>query len=138
MYSVIYILPEIFLSLMIMFLLMVGVFMKKSFKIINLLTIFSLIFATALVLNQPKEIIKIFSDSYIIDKLSIFMKVLTLLFCMFVLLLSKDYVKRNTNCKLKSLTTGWSTAFYSLLDKSTVSLQLFYSFLTSTAFLSEY
>ena len=93
MQTIIYILPELFLSLAIMSLLMVGAFIKKSFKLVNLLTIFSLIFAIILLLNQPSEIIKIFHESYIIDRLSIFMKVLTLLFCLFVLLSSKDYVK---------------------------------------------
>ena len=80
---------------------MLGVFIKKSFKLVSLLTILSLIFAIALVLNQPNEIIKIFNGSYIIDKLSIFMKVLTLLFCVFVLLLSKDYIKNNSIDKIE-------------------------------------
>ncbi len=101
MHSIIYILPEIFLSLAIMFLLMLGVFVKKSFNLVYLLTILSLLFAVALVLNQPDDafsnftIIKIFNESYIIDKLSIFMKVLTLLFCMLILLSSNDYVKNS-------------------------------------------
>ena len=95
MQTIIYILPELFLSLAIMTFLMIGVFVKKSFKLVNLLTILSLIFAIALILNQPNEIIKIFNESYIIDRLSIFMKVLTLLFCLFVLLSSKNYVKSN-------------------------------------------
>ena len=60
MHTIVYILPEIFLSLAIMFLLMLGVFIKKSFNLVNLLTILSLIFAIALVLNQPDETIKIF------------------------------------------------------------------------------
>ena len=101
MQTIVYILPELFLSIAIMFLLMLGVFIKKSFKLVNLLTILSLIFAIALVLNQPNEIIKIFNGSYIIDNLSIFMKVLTLLFCIFVLLLSKDYIKNNSIDKIE-------------------------------------
>ena len=40
MQTIVYILPELFLSLAIMFLLMLGVFIKKSFKLVNLLTIF--------------------------------------------------------------------------------------------------
>ena len=80
MQTIVYILPELFLSITMMFLLMLGVFIKKSFKLVNLLTILSLIFAIALVLNQPNEIIKIFNESYIIDELSIFTKVLTLLY----------------------------------------------------------
>ena len=101
MQTIVYILPELFLSIAIMFLLMLGVFIKKSFKLVSLLTILSLIFAIALVLNQPNEIIKLFNGSYIIDKLSIFMKVLTLLFCVFVLLLSKDYIKNNSIDKIE-------------------------------------
>ena len=101
MQTIIYILPELFLSLAIMSLLMVGAFIKKSFKLVYLLTIFSLIFAIILLLNQPSEIIKIFNESYIIDRLSIFMKVLTLLFCLFVLLSSKDYVKSTSIDKIE-------------------------------------
>ena len=101
MQTIIYILPELFLSLTIMSLLMVGAFIKKSFKLVYLLTIFSLIFAIILLLNQPSEIIKIFNESYIIDRLSIFMKVLTLLFCLFVLLSSKDYVKSTSIDKIE-------------------------------------
>ena len=101
MHTIVYILPEIFLSLAIMFLLMLGVFIKKSFNLVNFLTILSLIFAIALVLNQPDETIKIFNGSYIIDRFSIFMKVLTLLFCFFVLLSSKDYVKSTSIDKIE-------------------------------------
>ena len=97
----IYILPELFLSVAIMSLLMLGVFIKKSFKLVSLLTILSLAFAIILVLNQPSEVVKIFNESYIIDKLSIFMKVLTLLFCLFVLLSSKDYIKNNNIDKIE-------------------------------------
>jgi len=97
----IYILPELFLSVAIMSLLMLGVFIKKSFKLVSLLTILSLAFAIILVLNQPNEVVKIFNESYIIDKLSIFMKVLTLLFCLFVLLSSKDYIKNNNIDKIE-------------------------------------
>ena len=101
MHTITYILPELFLSLAIMSILMLGVFINKSFKIVNLLTIFTLIFAIVLVLNQPDEVIKIFNESYIIDKLSIFMKVLTLLFCLFVLISSRDYLRSNSIDKIE-------------------------------------
>ena len=52
MQTIIYILPELFLSISIMTFLILGVFIKKSFKIINALTILSLIFAIALPNNQ--------------------------------------------------------------------------------------
>ena len=103
MQTVIYILPELFISLMIMSLLMIGVFVKKSFKLVNLLMILSLIFAIALVLNQPTETIKVFNESYIVDNFSIFMKVLTLLFCSFVVIASKDYIKINGIDKIEYL-----------------------------------
>ena len=101
MQSITYILPELFLSISIMFLLMLGVFIKKSFKLVNLFTVLTLIFTIALVINQSGESIKIFNDSFIIDKLSIFMKVLTLLFCSFVLISSKEYVKNNKIDKIE-------------------------------------
>ena len=126
MYSIVYILPEIFLSLSIMFLLMLGVFIKKSFNLVYLLTILSLIFAIALILNQPDEIIKIFNDSYIIDRLSIFMKVLTLLFCLFVLLSSKDYVKSNSIDKIEYPIIILSSTLGMVLMISSYDLIIFY------------
>jgi len=84
-----------------MFLLMLGVFIKKSFKLVNLLSILSLVIAIALVINQTSETIKIFNGSYIIDKFSIFMKILTFLFCIFVLLTSQDYIKKNNIDKIE-------------------------------------
>ena len=101
MQSIIYILPELFLSISVMTLLMLGVFIKKSFKLINLLTILILIFAIILVFNQPSGINKIFNGSYIIDNFSIFMKILTLLFCTFILISSKDYIKNNNMDKIE-------------------------------------
>ena len=96
-----YILPELFLSVSIMSLLMIGVFIKRSFKLIYLMTVISLIFSIALVLNQSNEVTKIFDNSYIIDKLSMFMKVLILLFSLFILISSKDYIKVNNIDKIE-------------------------------------
>jgi len=101
MQTIIYIFPELFLSFSIMTLLMIGVFLKKSYKLINILTITSLIFTTALVLNQQDETIKIFNNSYIVDNLSNLMKVITLLFCIFVLFSSREYVKINNIDKIE-------------------------------------
>ena len=126
MQTIIYILPELFLSLAIMTFLMIGVFVKKSFKLVNLLTILSLIFAIALILNQHNEIIKIFNDSYIIDRLSIFMKVLTLLFCLFVLLSSRDYVKSNGIDKIEYPIIILSSTLGMILMISSYDLIVFY------------
>jgi len=122
----VYILPELFLSISIITLLMIGVFVKKSFKLVYMLTIISLIFTIALILNQPNTIIKIFNDSYIIDNLSIFMKVITLLFCIFVLLLSKDYIKTNNIDKIEYPIIILSSILGMLLMISSYDLIIFY------------
>jgi NADH-quinone oxidoreductase subunit N len=126
MQLIIFILPEIFLSLMIMTLLMVGVFVKKSFNLVNLLTILSLIFTIALVLNHPTEIIKVFNDSYIVDKLSIYMKTLTLLFSLLVLLLSNDYIKTNKMNKIEYPIIILSATLGMMLMISSYDLIVFY------------
>jgi NADH-quinone oxidoreductase subunit N len=101
MQTIFYILPELFLSLSILSLLMIGVFKKKGFKLVYLLTLLCLIFSIILILNQPNEILKIFNDSYITDRLSILMKALTVLFCFFVLISSKEYIKNNNIDKIE-------------------------------------
>jgi NADH-quinone oxidoreductase subunit N len=126
MQTIIYILPELFLSIVIMLLLMIGVFIKKSFKLVNLLTVLSLLFAIVLVLNQPDEIVKIFNESYIIDQLSIYMKVLTLLFCFFVLLSSKDYIKSNNIDKIEYPIIILASTLGMLIMISSYDLIIFY------------
>jgi len=101
METILYILPEIFLSLSMMLLLMIGVFVNKSYRLVNLLVILTMIFTIALVLNQPAQTVKIFNNSYIIDQLSIYMKILTLLFCSLVLILSENYIKINKINKME-------------------------------------
>jgi len=126
MQTIIYILPELFLSLTIMTLLIIGVFVKKSFKIVNLLAILSLIFLIALILNQPQEVVKIFNGSFIIDRLSIFMKFLTLIFCAFVLTASRDYVKKTNIDKIEYPILIISSTLGMLLMISSYDLIVFY------------
>jgi len=126
MQLIVYILPELFLSITIITLLMVGVFVNKSFKLVYMLTIISLLFTIVLILNQPNTIIKIFNESYIIDNLSILMKVLTLLFCIFVLFSSKDYVKTNNIDKIEYPIIILSSTLGMLLMISSYDLIIFY------------
>ena len=126
MQSIIYILPELFLSLSIMFLLMVGVFVKKSFKIVNLLSILFLVFSIILILNQPSETIKVFNKSYIIDNFSIFMKVLTLLFSLFILVTSKTYLKSNNIDKIEYPVIILASTLGMILMISSYDLIVFY------------
>ena len=86
--------PEIFISLAIMFLLILGVFKKKSSDIIHYLSIISLLITGILILNNPSDtIITLFSGSFIIDNLSSFMKSLTILGGAIILLMSKKFLK---------------------------------------------
>ena len=126
MQTIIYILPELFLSLSIMTLLIVGVFVKNSFKIINSLTILCLIFAVALVLNQPQETTKIFNNSYLIDKFSMFMKILILVFTLFILTISRDYLKKNDIDKMEYPIIIISSTLGMLLMVSSYDLIVFY------------
>ena len=88
------ILPEIIISLSIMFLLVFGVFKKNSSNIIHNLSIFSLIIVTVLMFNNPFDNnINLFNESYKIDYLSSFMKTLTLLSGIFVLIISSRFLK---------------------------------------------
>ena len=86
--------PEIFISLAIMFLLILGVFKKKSSDIIHYLSIISLLITGILILNNPSDtIITLFSGSFIIDNLSSFMKSLIILGGAIILLMSKKFLK---------------------------------------------
>ena len=86
--------PEIFISLAIMFLLIVGVFKKNSSNLIYNLTVISLLIALALTFNYPIETeLSLFNESYKIDYLSTFMKILTLVSGIFVMLVSSKYIQ---------------------------------------------
>ena len=96
------ILPEIFISLALMFLLIMGVFKKNSSSLIYNLSIFSLIILLALVVNliSINETF-LFSNSYKIDDLSTFMKILTIISGIFVMLTSPKYLKLNKIFKIE-------------------------------------
>ena len=126
MQTIIYIFPELFLAFSIMALLMIGVFLKKSFKLVNFLTVIILVFTTALVLNQQNETIKIFNNSYIIDIFSIIMKTTTLLFSVFVLFSSREYVKINNIDKIEYPIIVLSSVLGMILMISSYDLIIFY------------
>ncbi|SVE02513.1 uncharacterized protein METZ01_LOCUS455367, partial [marine metagenome] len=77
-----------------MFLLIVGVFKKNSLNFIYNLTIISLLITLALTLNHPIDThLTLFNESYKIDYLSTFMKILTLISGIFVMLTSSKYIQ---------------------------------------------
>ena len=86
--------PEIFLSLSIMTLLMIGVFKKKSENLVYNLSIITLAILFAMVVNLftiNEQFI--FNYSYKIDNLSSFMKALTIISGIFVMISSTTYLK---------------------------------------------
>ena len=88
------IIPELFLTTSIMILLMIGVFYKNSFNLIYKLSVITLLATFILLFNHSIDTsIKLFNNSYTIDYFSLFMKVLTLIACIFVMLSSFDYIK---------------------------------------------
>ncbi len=85
---------EIFISLSVMFLLILGVFKKNSSTIVHNLSLGTLLFSIFLTINHPLETeISLFNNSYKIDYLSSFMKILTLIAGIFVLVTSSRYLK---------------------------------------------
>ena len=89
-----FIFPEIFISLAIMFLLLLGVFKKNSSNLIYSLSIGTLIFTLALIYSYPiGSEINFFNESYQIDYLSNLMKILTMISGIFILIISSRYLK---------------------------------------------
>ena len=88
------IIPELFLTISIMILLMIGVFYKNSFNLIFKLSMIVLLATFILLFNHSVDTsAKLFNNSYTIDYLSLFMKAITLVTCIFVMLSSFDYIK---------------------------------------------
>jgi len=85
-------LPEIFLTLSIFSLLMIGVFLKNSFNLIFNLSSIIIIITAAIIFNRPNIEEKIFLESFTRDAFSNFFKILILISSLFVLNTSKNYI----------------------------------------------
>ena len=87
--------PEIFLSLSIMFLLILGVFKKNSSKLIQNISLIVLFVTAVITFNETlgNEVTLLFNGSIIIDYLSSFMKIVTLLSALLVLAVSSNYLR---------------------------------------------
>ena len=84
--------PEVFLSLSIFSILMIGVFIKKSFNIVFNLTSLIIIVTISIILSSSSDEEKIFLDSFIRDGFSNYFKILILLSSLFVLNSSKRFI----------------------------------------------
>ncbi len=88
-------LPEVFLTFSIFAILMLGVFLKKSFNLIFNLSSIILILTIAIILNNSSDTEKIFLNSFIKDNFSNFFKILILVSSLFVLNASKSFINDN-------------------------------------------
>ena len=75
------VLPEIFISLSVMFLLILGVFKKDSSQLTFNLTLVTILVAIILTVNETFSVnrITIFNDSIVIDRMASLMKIITLI-----------------------------------------------------------
>ena len=87
--------PEIFLSLSIFTILMLGVFIKKSFNIIFNLTSLIIVATVMIILSNPDNEVKIFLNSFTRDAFSNYFKILILISSFFVLNSSKNFIIDN-------------------------------------------
>ena len=89
-----YILPEIFISVSIMIFLIVGVFKKNSATLIYNLSNISLVILLALIINLSSlDTIYLFNESYLIDNLSNYMKIILVGSGIFVMLTGSKYIQ---------------------------------------------
>ncbi|MDA9609199.1 NADH-quinone oxidoreductase subunit NuoN [Candidatus Pelagibacter sp.] len=89
------VLPEIFISLSIMFLLVLGVFKNDSSKIIFNISLLVLLITSIITLNETFSIdrVTLFNNSVVIDYMSSLMKIITLISAFLVLVISSAYLK---------------------------------------------
>ena len=86
--------PEIFLSLSILIILMIGVFIKNSYNLVTNLTFLTLLVLIAIFINEKGNTL-IFSEAFISDSFSIFIKILILISSLFILYSSQIFIKDN-------------------------------------------
>jgi len=94
-------LPEIFLSISIFLILMIGVFVNKSYNLVTNLSFLSLIILILIIFNSESTSIKIFSESFLRDSYANFIKILILLASIFVLFSSQLFIKDNNIAKFE-------------------------------------
>ncbi len=84
--------PEVFLSLGIMSVLMIGVFTKNSYNLVNRLCLLILLITIATIFNSLDYSEKVFSGSFSKDKFSDFIKILILVSSIFVLSTTQNFI----------------------------------------------
>ena len=89
------ILPEIFISLSIMFLLILGVYKKEGSKLTFNISLLVLLITAIITFNETFAISRttLFNDSVVIDYVASLMKIITLLGAFLALIISSSYLK---------------------------------------------
>ena len=89
------ILPEIFISISIMFLLILGVFKKDSSYITFNLSLFVILITAIITINETFSVSRetLFNQSVVIDYMSSLMKIITLIGGFLALVISPNYLK---------------------------------------------
>ena len=122
-----FIYSELFLSISIMSLLIIGVFKKNSSNLIYNLSIISLLGCLALIFSFPiNENAELFNNSYKIDYLSSFMKILTISSGIFVLISSNKYIQTININKIEYPILALSSILGMMVMISSNDLILFY------------
>ena len=122
-----FIYSELFLSISIMSLLIIGVFKKNSSNLIYNLGIITLLGCLALIFSFPiNENAELFNKSYKIDYLSSFMKILTVSSGIFVLISSNKYIQTININKIEYPILALSSILGMMVMISSNDLILFY------------
>ena len=100
MINLYFILPEIFISLSIMVLLILGVFKNNSSKLIYTFSYLVIIISLAININISDNF-SLFNNSYLIDDFSSFIKSIIFITAFFVMLCSYNYVKIGNFLKIE-------------------------------------
>ena len=88
-------LPEIFLATSTMAILMIGVFNKNSYNLVTKLSLIIILSTTFILFHKEIYTIKIFSEMFISNPFTIFIKILLLVAGFFVLNSSQQFIKDN-------------------------------------------
>ena len=121
------VLPEIFISLSIMFLLVLGVFKKDSSKLIFNISLLVLLITATITLNETTNInTTLFNDSVVIDYMSSLMKIITLVGAFLVLVISSNYLKTFKIFKIEYPILILSSVLGMMVMMSSNDLMVFY------------
>ena len=122
------VLPEIFISLSIMFLLVLGVFKKDSLKLIFNISLLVLLITATITLNETSNINRttLFNSSVVIDYMSSLMKIITLTGAFLVLVISSNYLKTFKIFKIEYPILTLSSVLGMMVMISSNDLMVFY------------